>query len=277
MKNILLACVFGYLTIACGGGLSHTVPDKDVAAATGEDAAKLEAARAAIAAAKADLSSSRSSLKAAEKDVDAAEKVGDKADSMVDKAEDKVEKAEDQLEKSIDLAKNKRDAAIEAAKATFQQESNAAKIAGGALAPVEAKRDAAIKAAKELGESEIAAAKAQMNPIIEQAKADLKGLRSQRDNKALSTDVEEAKAETSEAQKAVNDAKVWAARAKYELLKYETVTAMSGKSGPAVTERLLEFKEQLAEKEAELLDAEKELLDAQKDLESSKDTLIEGS
>jgi len=209
----------------CSSGLSHTIPDAQVAMLGGEYAANVDAARREARDAERTFRDVNANVNRSRKAVKAADTAAASASSAVDRAEQSIDKLEDALDRELDKAADDRDAAIKAAESKYDKDVAAIKSKYG---------------------SETKDARQQLAKLSKVAGAE-----------EARTAYQEALLEERETSRAMHEAEMWAKRAQLELTKLEMLVKSKGQKGPEVTERLLDFKEQLAERERTLLSAQK--------------------
>jgi len=250
VRALAAAGVLLSLTLAsgCGGGLSYTVDDKEVRTLSGDDAAKIAAAKAEVAKAKATYDEARVARATTTTDAARAEKATDRADSDVDKAADKVDRAESDQEKALDASAAKRDKALATAKAAY---AAAVAAARNAFAKESQAITAKYGAVQKTGAGELKTAEQQKR--LEEARATYQN--------AL---LDERKAREEEA-----DAAVWVAKANYELAKFDALMASRSKQGADVNAQRRDFAEQVSERQSILIDRQRDVASYQKDTASA--------
>ena len=240
------------LATGCGGGLSYTVPDKDVRTLTGADAEKVAAAKADVAKAKAAYDDSKLAIATSNKDVAAAEKATEKAGDAIDSAETKVDRAENDLESALEAAQGRRDKAYAVAKATYEK---------------------AIAVAKASYAKEAGAAKDKFGAVRKEGVGELESAEKLERIEEAREAYQKALLDEREAREEEADAALWAAKADYELAKFDALMASRSKTGASVNEERLQFKEQAAERRSILLDRQREVVAYQKETEQAQRAL----
>ncbi|PKN57144.1 MAG: hypothetical protein CVU56_12430 [Deltaproteobacteria bacterium HGW-Deltaproteobacteria-14] len=240
------------LATGCGGGLSYTVPDKDVRTLTGADAEKVAAAKADVARAKAAYDDSKLAIATTTKDVAAAEKATEDAGKAIDSAESKVDRAESDLESTVGAAEARRDKAYAVAKATYEK---------------------AIAAAKAEYAKDVGAAKEKYGAVRTEGVGELKTAEKLERIGEAREAYQKALLDEREAREEEADAALWAVKADYELAKFDALMASRSKTGASVNEERLQFKEQAAERRSILLDRQREVVAYQKETEKAQRAL----